>query len=435
MTTESMLNPEVISDPSEVNLFDESVFERHDQHRVFKWLRENKPVHYNAGYGEAGLQVKPVWNITKYEDLLFVSRNTQIFSSEKGIVQYAPVNPDDDFAAAAGNGMMLITMDPPRHVKLRRLVNKGFTPRAVAAMRPHIQQVATEILNDIAKKGECDFVTEVSALLPLAVICEMMGLEKKDWPLMFNLTNKVLGSGDPEYQTDVPIEQRGTQEASQITGNMGTMQMFGFFAQLLQERRAHRKDDLISILCGSEVDGEQLTDQDILWFCFLLILAGNETTRNAISGGLIALCENPDQRARLQSDMTLLPGAIEEVLRYVSPVTHMARAVLQDTEIRGQKIPAGDRVVMWYPSANRDADIFPNPDKFDITRTPNEHIAFGIGEHFCLGAGFARLELEIIFTDVFRRFPDIQINGPIEYLRSTFIGGIKHLPVKFTPEK
>jgi len=435
VTTESMLNPDVISDPSEVNLFDESVFERHDQHRVFKWLRENQPVHYNAGYGESGIEVKPVWNITKYEDLLFVSRNTQIFSSEKGIVQYAPLNPDDEFAAAAGNGMMLITMDPPRHVKLRRLVNKGFTPRAVAAMRPHIQQVATDILNDIAKKGECDFVTEVSALLPLAVICEMMGLEKKDWPLMFNLTNKVLGSGDPEYQTDVPVEQRGTQEASQITGNMGTMQMFGFFAQLLQERRANRKDDLISILCGSEVDGEQLTDQDILWFCFLLILAGNETTRNAISGGLIALCENPDQREKLQADMTLLPGAIEEVLRYVSPVTHMARAVLQDTEIRGQKIAAGERVVMWYPSANRDADIFPNPDKFDITRTPNEHIAFGIGEHFCLGAGFARLELETIFTDVFRRFPDIQINGPIEYLRSTFIGGIKHLPVKFTPEK
>jgi cytochrome P450 len=215
----------------------------------------------------------------------------------------------------------------------------------------------------------------------------------------------------------------------------GTMRMFGFFSEMVQKRRANRREDLISLLCGSEVDGEALSDEEILWFCFLLILAGNETTRNAISGGLLTLCEHPEERARLQADLTLLPSAVEEILRWVSPVTHMAREATADAEIRGQKIAKGDRLVLWYPSVNRDEDMFPEPDRFDITRTPNEHLAFGIGEHFCLGAGFARLELKVMFEELFRRFPDIQLDGPPERLRSTFIGGIKHLPVKFTPEK
>jgi cytochrome P450 len=263
----------------------------------------------------------------------------------------------------------------------------------------------------------------------------MMGLERKDWDLMFQLTNKVLGGGDPEYQTDVPEDQRGTPEAARITGNMGTMQMFGFFAQLLQQRQVKKGEDLVSILVESEIGGEKLTDEDILWFCFLLILAGNETTRNAISGGLLALCEHPEERGRLQADMSLLPQAVEEILRWVSPVTHMSRVALQDTDINGFPIKKGERVTMWYPSVNRDESVFPEPNRFNIARTPNEHLAFGIGEHFCLGAGFARLELRVIFEELFRRFPDIQLDGPPERLRSTFIGGIKHLPVKFTAER
>jgi cytochrome P450 len=379
--------------------------------------------------------VKGWWNITRYDDVLHVSRHPEVFSSEGGITQYEPVNPEEALAAANGNGKMLITMDPPRHVKLRRLVNKGFTPRAVTAMESEIRRITNQILDDIAKKGRCDFVLDVAAQLPLAVICGMMGLERKDWDLMFQLTNKVLGGGDPEYQTDVPEDQRGTPEAARITGNMGTMQMFGFFAQLLQQRQLKKGGDLVSILVESEIGGEKLTDEDILWFCFLLILAGNETTRNAISGGLLALCEHPAERARLQADMSLLPQAVEEILRWVSPVTHMSRVALQDTDINGFPIKKGERVTMWYPSVNRDESVFPEPNRFNITRTPNEHLAFGIGEHFCLGAGFARLELKVIFEEFFRRFPDIQLDGPPERLRSTFIGGIKHLPVKFTEER
>ncbi len=216
-----------------------------------------------------------------------------------------------------------------------------------------------------------------------------------------------------------------------ITGNTGTWQMFTFFSQMLEQRKAERREDLVSLLVDSEIEGEQLTDEDILWFCFLLILAGNETTRNAISGGLLSFFENPDEKRRLMNDMRLMPSAVEEVLRYISPVTHMARVALEDTAIKEHKLSKGDRVVMWYPAVNRDEDVFPDAQRFDITRAPNDHLAFGIGEHFCLGAGFARLELKVMYEELFSRYPDVAQVGPVERLRSTFIGGIKHLPVRY----
>ena len=423
--------------PSDINLNDPERFQSGEFHELLRILRHHDPVHWNP----PGEVANGFWSITKYEDILFISRNPELFISSKGIAGPG-IKPEKlaelDFAAQqqnAGGNASIITMDPPRHVKMRRLVNKGFTPRAVNAMEPEIRRITNEILDRVAQKGECDFVLEVASQLPLAVICGMMGVEQKDWPLMFELTNKVLGSGDPEYQTDVPEDQRGTPEAARITGNMGTMQMFGYFAQALMARKTARTEDIISLLVDSEVDGEKLTDEDILWFCFLLILAGNETTRNAMSGGLLALCEHPEQKKKLLNDMSLIDSAVEEILRWVSPVTHMARVAKEDTAIRHQPIRAGERVVMWYPSVNRDEDVFPNADVFDITRTPNDHLAFGIGEHFCLGAGFARLELKVLFQELFRRFPDIDLAGPPQRLRSTFIGGIKHLPVKFTPEK
>ncbi len=425
MTTETRLSL------ADINLNDETLFEQGLSHEAFRILRNEDPISWTPPTDQA----KGHWNLVKYEDVLHVSRHPELFSSERGIIQFEPLNPDEAMAAATGNGKMLITMDPPRHVKLRRLVNKGFTPRAVAAMEPMFREVTAELLDNIARKGECDFVLEVASQLPLAFICGMMGLDRAAWPLMFELTNKTLGAGDPEYQTDVPEEQRGTPEAARTTGNMGVMQMFGFFAQELQKRRANPGGtDLISIICESEVDGEKLTDEEVLWFCFLLILAGNETTRNGISGGLLTLCQHPDQRAKLQANPELMPSAVEECLRWVSPVTHMARVATEDTTIRGQKIAKGERVVMWYPSVNRDEDFFPNAGVFDIERTPNDHLAFGIGEHFCLGAGFARMEMRIMYEMLFERFPDIEISGPVERLRSTFIGGIKHFPVKFTPE-
>lgn len=433
--------------PSDINLADPAPFERDEAHELFRILRREMPVHFNPGgaldrdnAGAAAsplgeIEIKPFWNITKYEDVMAISRHPELWISSKGITQFEPVYMSAEEQMMNSDGKMLITMDPPRHVRLRRLVNKGFTPRAVSAMEAHIRDIVTEILDDIAPKGRCDFVTDVAALLPLAVICGMMGVGKKDWDLMFQLTNKVLGGGDPEYQTDVPVEQRGTIEAARVTSINGFMQMLQFWSGLLAERRKERRDDLVSLLCDSEIDGEALNDEDILWFAFLLIVAGNETTRNAISGGMLALAEHPEEKARLMGDMSLIDSAVEEILRWTSPVAHMARVATADTEIRGRQIRQGERVVMWYGSVNRDEDIFPEPYTFDITRSPNEHLAFGIGEHFCLGAGFARLELKVIFQELFRRFPDISVAGAPERLRSTFIGGIKHLPVEFTPAR
>ena len=424
-----------------INLNDPELFKNNQSHDLFRRLRHESPVHWNPG----GDTWSGFWSITKYEDIRYVSRHTEMFISSKGIAGpglrpegMAKLMADDPATAAqsaaaaaqAGGNVSIITMDPPRHVQMRRLVNKGFTPRAVNAMEDQIRRITNQILDRIADRDSCDFVLEVASQLPLAVICGMMGLEEKDWPLMFNLTNKVLGSGDPEYQTDVPEDERGTGAAARKTGQAGIMGMLTFFRERLEALRQHPGDDMVSLLLESEIDGEALSESDILQFCFLLVVAGNETTRNGISGGLQVLCEHPDEKRRLLENPELMESAVEEILRWVAPLHHMARSAVVDAEIRGQQIKAGDRLIMWYPSANRDEEIFDDPYRFDITRTPNEHLAFGIGEHFCLGAGFARKELKVMFEELFRRFPDIDLNGEPERLRSTFINGIKHLPVR-----
>jgi cytochrome P450 len=424
-----------VSLPHDINLNDPRIFERAEAHDAFRILRREAPVHWNPGTDE----LNGFWSLVKYDDILFVSRNPNLFISSKGIAGPGLRHPELETrvieTAQGSGGASIITMDPPRHVKLRRLVNKGFTPRAVNAMEAEIRRMTTEVLDEIAAKGECDFVVDVAAQLPLAVICGMMGLDREHWPLMFELTNSVLGSGDPEYQTQVSEDERGSKEAARQTSMQGVLRMFGFFNEMMAQRRREPKEDLVSILVDSEVDGEKLSERDILEFCFLLVVAGNETTRNAISGGLAVLAENPHERARLQADMTLIDSAVEEILRWTSPLHHMSRVATADVEIRGQQIKAGDRVIMWYPSANRDEEIFEDPYRFDITRNPNEHLAFGIGEHFCLGAGFARKEIRVMFEELFRRFPDIEVVGPPERLRSNFINGIKHLPVTYTPER
>jgi cytochrome P450 len=412
---------------SQIDLSDPAPFEQNRVHELFAILRREAPVHRNP----ENESIAPFWSITKYEDVMSISRQPELFSSVQGITQMAR-NIDPNDAGYAVQGRMLITMDPPRHVRLRRLVNKGFTPRAVAMWEPHIREITNELLDGLRGKNSADFVTEVSANLPLAVICQMMGVPRDDWNLMFRLTNKILGAGDIEYQDDLPPGMEpGTGDAARYTGSMGLMTMLQYFGKDLAERRAGKfNDDLVNIIMNSEIDGEKLTDEEILFFCFLLIVAGNETTRNGISGGVLALSDHPEEKAKLMASPALINGAVEEILRWVSPVTHMARVANRDTEIRGQQIQAGERVVMWYPSVNRDEDIFPDGHIFNIERTPNDHLAFGIGEHFCLGAGFARLEIKVMVEELLKRFPEMQVTG-IERLRSTFIGGIKHLTVSY----
>jgi cytochrome P450 len=413
-----------------IDLLDLKLFENGEAHEAFRVLRREAPVHWNPGTTE----LNGFWSLTRYDDVLFVSRHPDLFSSAKGIGGPGLRNPDDtpNLTTQPG-GVSIITMDPPRHVKIRRLVNKGFTPRAVNAMEPRIRQMATLNLDRIAERSECDFVLEVASQLPLAVICGLMGIEEQHWPLMFQLTNRTLGSADPEYQAEVVADdQRGSVAASNRTAMAGRAEMMAFFADLLEQRRAHPRDDLVTTLLESEVDGDRLSEVDILAFCFLLILAGNETTRNAISGGLQVLCEHPAERARLQADPSLMESAVDEILRWTSPLHHMSRRATADVEIRGQMIRTGESVLMWYPSANRDEDIFVDPYRFDVSRSPNDHLAFGYHEHFCLGAGFARKEITVMFQELFRRFPDIQLAGKPERLRSNFINGIKRMPVSLT---
>jgi cholest-4-en-3-one 26-monooxygenase len=298
-------------------------------------------------------------------------------------------------------------------------VNPGFSPKMISRQALHIREVARKIVDAVAARGECDFVADIAAELPLQVIVEMMGVPLEDRHLVFKWSNQMIGFDDPEYQPSADVSR------------IASMEMFMYANQLAVTRKSAPRDDLVSVLMSGEVDGEKLSEVEFDSFFLLLAVAGNETTRNLISGGMLALFENPEERARLARDPSLMSTTVEEMLRWVSPVMYFRRTATRDTEIRGQKIREGDKVTVWYGSANRDEEIFPNADRFDVGRTPNEHLAFGLGHHFCLGANLARLEIQIMFEELFRRLPDLELAGPVERLRSNFINGVKHMPVRF----
>jgi cholest-4-en-3-one 26-monooxygenase len=293
----------------------------------------------------------------------------------------------------------------------------------VAALEPHIRDLTRTIVDTVARKGTCDFVAEVAAELPLLVIAEFLGLPEEDRRKVYDWSNRLIGFDDPEFQTEFN------------DGKLAAMEVWAYASELAEKRRREPGDDLVSLLLQGDIDGERLSEKDFTNFFLLLAVAGNETTRNLVAAGMLALIQHPEERARLLADMSLLPSAVEEMLRWVTPVIHFRRTAQRDVELRGQKIAKGDKVVMFYPSANRDEDVFPHPFKFDVGRTPNDHLAFGIGEHFCMGANLARLEIRLMFEELLTRLPDMELAGPVERLRSNFIGGVKRMPVRFTPEK
>ncbi len=384
-------------------------------HHFFKLLRREAPVYRHPEPEGPGF-----WALTKYDDVVGVSMDSATFSSYRGGTNI-PDLPEDSLSFIR---MIMLNMDPPQHTKYRRLVSKGFTPRIVQAMEPHVRKIANEIIDGVAERGECDFVTDIAAELPLQVILELMGVPIEDRHMIFDWSNRMIGFDDPEYQTS-PEE-----------GHAAATQMFMYANQLAVDRKRHPRLDVISTLMRAEVDGEALTEGEFNAFFVLLSVAGNETTRNLTSGGMLALLEHPDKRDRLLSDTSLLPTAVEEMLRWVTPVIYFRRTVTRDTEIRGQTIREGDKVVMYYGSANRDEDIFPDGDVFDVSRDPNPHVTFGPGgSHFCLGASLARLEIRVMFEELLRRLPDIEPAGPVRRLRSNFIAGIKHMPVRFAPKR
>ncbi|MGO9603153.1 MAG: cytochrome P450 [Candidatus Binataceae bacterium] len=411
---------------NEIDLTNLDFFVHGDVATAFRVMRAEAPVYWHQRKPGQGF-----WAVTSYDDALKVYHDPATYSSEYGIslqfndaiVEGADTGQDPP---QYGAGMMMITTDPPRHSRVRQIINRRFTPRAISVYQPHIRKIAGEIIDAIVEKGECDFVVDIAAKLPTAVTCEMMGIPREYWQMMFDATNASIGTDDPEYQ-----QGRTARE----TGEAAQAQVFSYFSQLIEERKKGPGEDLVSALVHGDVEGGKLNEMEILFNCFLLIVAGQETTRNATSGGMLALIENPHEGERLKSEASIVDTAIEEILRYTTPVTHILRVAKQDGELRGNKIRRGDRVVIWNISANRDEAAFVRPDAFELTRTPNDHLAFGHGEHFCLGANLARLELRVIIDEVTRRIPDIELAGPIERLGSNFVAGIKHMPVRFSPKR
>ena len=413
----------------EINLLDLDRFVEGVPFEEFALLRAGAPVYLHPEPdGGPGF-----WVITKYHDIVSVSQDWATYSSAQGVVglshaerQYGGDDADagEGGPAAQGAQLMMLNMDPPKHTKLRKLVNTGFTMARINRLEEAVRNVTTEILDRVADRGECDFVTTIAAELPLQVIAELMGIPQEDRHKVFDWSNRMIGSADPEFHSTA----EGPLQAS--------MEMFAYAEELATMRRKEPRDDLISVLLGAEVDGEQLTPLEIDVFFLLLAVAGNETTRNLIAGGMIALFENPDQWQRLRDDPSLCTSAVEEMLRWVTPVMYFRRTSTHDMEVRGQQIKEGDKVSLWYIAGNRDEEVFPNADQFDVGRSPNMHIAFGGGgPHNCLGLNLARLEIRVMFEELLRRMPDIQQTGPAARLRSNFINGVKHLPVKFTPAR
>jgi len=412
-----------------VDLSSSATFEREIPHEYFSWLRENEPVHWQSPgpISESAnnlmeAEQRGFWVISRHSEIVDISLDQKRFSSERGSALMMDMN--DELLAQLR--LWMINQDAPGHTKLRKLINKGFTVRMIRQMEDHIRLLSTQIVDRVANKGECDFVAEISCEMPMLVIAELVGCPMEDRAKLFNLSNRMIGFEDPDY-TD------GGAGGDEAGGAM--LEMLEYAAYLGKLRRAEPKDDLTSLLVHAEVDGERLDELSFNMFFILLILAGNETTRNAISGGMLAFSENPDQREKLAKDFSLLPTATEEILRFVSPVITMRRTATCDTEIAGQKIRENDKVVMFYPAANRDPRVFENPQQFDVTRDPNPHLAFGWGPHFCLGASLARAEIRCIFSELLSRFPDIEVCGPVRRLRSSTVNSIKSMPVRFKPER
>ena len=392
-----------------VDLADSRVYAEGIPYDAFRTLRERAPVAWHPYKDGPGFLA-----LTGYDEVYAVSRDSATWSSEATGVNFDAPGPDDFVDV---RGVMMLMMDPPRHTALRALVSKGFTPRQVAKLNERLTDMARDVVDSVIERGECNFVTDVAGALPSYVIAELLGIPLEDGCRLYELTEimNTGGLGDP----------RATEAA---------VEMMTYSTELMARKRADPGDDIATSLLQAEVDGRRLTDLDFNTFFMLLINAGGDTTRNLVAGGMCVLMDHPEERAKLEADPTLLPTAVEELLRYVSPVIAFLRTATKDTELRGVPVQKGDRVAMFYPSANRDEAHFADPDRFDVTRKPNPHIAFGGGGmHFCLGANLARVEAAALVPEVLSRMKNLELAGPVERMPSTLINGIHSMPVRFTP--
>ncbi|HEY7486927.1 MAG TPA: cytochrome P450 [Streptosporangiaceae bacterium] len=399
----------------EIDLVDQDTYLRsgvpYDQ---FRWVREHDPVYYHHGDRQRGWP--DFWAVTKHEDVVHVSRHPELFSSYRRLSLFDEPATDD----LSMQRMMMLNQDPPEHTRRRSLVNKGFTPRTIGRLEEHIREICHGLIDEVAPRGEADFVADIAAQLPLYVICELLGAPPEDRDKIFKWSNMLIGYDDPDFRR---TPEEGMDAATQL---------YAYANELGARRREDPRDDIVTKLLQPDENGDELSVNEFDVFVLMLAVAGNETTRNAASGGMLAFFEHPGQWARLRDDPSLVATAVDEIVRWVSPVNLFRRTATQETVVRDRKIAEGDKVVVFYASANRDEEVFERPDVFDIGRTPNPHIGFGGGgPHFCLGAHLARLELSVLFETLSDRMPNIELTGNVRRLRSNFINGIKEMPVRF----
>ncbi len=387
-------------------------------HEAWRRLRRESPIHWFDLPGGVGF-----WAVTRRADLVWISKQPERFVNGPRLAifeQGAPVVGERRFVR------QLLNMDPPEHGAFRRAASGWFTPRAVRRRRPEVERIARDLLDEMAGDGELregDFVADLAAPLTLSVLADMLGVPRADWKQMFRWTNQIAGASDPEFRRAegpgfAPVE---------ATRN----ELFAYFAKLVEARRAEPRDDIVSVLANCEVNGAPIAPLELLSYFLLLVVAGNETTRNAASGGLLALIENPQEMAKLQARPDRVDTAVEEIVRWTSPVNQFCRTAVEDLTLYGKEIRAGDAFCLFYASANRDEEVFDEPDRFRVDRRPNPHVGFGIGEHFCLGANLARLELRVIFRDLAERLEHVELAGPVERMRSSFLGGVKRMPIRY----
>ena len=390
-------------------------------HDIWTRLRAEEPV----SWWEQPVGV-PFWAITKHADIVTIGKQPETFlNGPRLVITPDPDNQNDQFPPT------LIQLDPPKHGIYRQLVSKRFTPRYLKKMNDDIEQIGKEIVDALVTEtdeGECDFVERVSAPLPIAVIAWMLGVPRSDWKLLFDWTNRTIGAGRSG------VQGRGHDSAGERPEGDGR-DCSPYFTKLVEEKKKNPADDLVTIFANAQVDGEPLPFMDVLAWCFIIVVAGNETTRNGTTGGMLAFIEHQDQLRRLQADPSLLVPAVEEVVRWTSPIIHFGRTATKDVEIRGKQIKKGDALALFYPSANRDEEVFEDPFTFRIDRKPNQHLGFGVGEHFCLGSHVARLEMQVAYKHLLPRIDEIELAGPISRLHSGLVGGVKHLPIRYKLKK
>lgn len=409
-------------DLAEINLLDLDRFASHGApHEWFRILRQRLPIAHHAEPNGPGFYV-----FSRYEDVVAIGKAHGRFSSDaaRGAI-FGLEEPTADRAElmqAAGNGQNMITMDPPAHARYRRLVNRGFTAKMINRMQDGIRGRVSLLVTEALGKGQLDFVEDLAARLPLDIIADLMGIPVSDRSMVFHWSNQLMGQDEPEFNSS----PQDVLHASR--------QFFSYAQELARQARGRPRDDVISKLVGADLDGDKLSDSDFNRFFELLVIAGNETTRNAITHGMLALIDHPEQYAQLHADPALCMNATEEIIRWASPVMYFRRNVAVDHEYNGVQFRSGDKVSIWYVSANRDETIFDEPDRFDITRASNPHVAFGGGgPHYCLGAHLARLELTTFFAELTKRVRQVELLGPPQFMRSNFVNGIKHLPVLLKP--